>query len=76
MGLSFKGVIRFIFSFIRALFLHNKRLNAVNDSGEPLVLGDPNRGYNIRHITPEGTVYTYKGNGWYNPETGKTIDEE
>jgi hypothetical protein len=75
MGISFIGAIRLIASFIRAFFLPDKRLEAVNDSGEPLVLGDPNRGYNIRHITPDGVVYAYKGNGWYNSETGKTICE-
>ncbi len=76
MGISLVGAIRFIATFIREIFFPEKRLGAVNDSGEPLVLGDPRRGYNIRHITPEGTVYVYKGNGWYNTETGKTIDKE
>ena len=41
-----------------------------------MVLGDPHKGYGIRHITPNGTVYVYKGDGWYNSETGKTFDEE
>ena len=76
MGISFTSVIRFTSTFMREFFFPDKRLNTVKDSGEPLVLGDPNRGHTIRHITPEGTVYTYKGDGWYNSETGKTFDEE
>ena len=76
MGISLLSAIRFAATFIRELFFPDKRLGAVNDSGRPLVLGDPNRGYNIRHTTPEGTVYAYRGSGWYNSETGKTIDEE
>ena len=72
---SSMSAIRFITTFLRALLLPDKQLNAVNDLGKPLILGNPNRGYNIRHITPDGVVYAYKGNGWYNSETGKTIDE-
>ncbi len=71
-----KGVIHFIVSFTRALFFHDKSLDAVNDSGEPLVLGDPNPGYNIKHVAPNGAVYIYKGTGWINSEIGKTYDEE
>ena len=34
------------------------------------------RGNRIKHITPDGTVYVYKGYAWVNPETGKTYEEE
>lgn len=76
MGVSFIGALRFIATFIREFFFPDKRLDAFNDSGKPLTLGDPHKGYGIGHITPNGTVYVYKGDGWYNSETGKTFDEE
>jgi len=75
-GISFVSVLRFTGAFLKQFFFPDKRMDAVNDSGDPLVLGDPNRGYTIRHTTPEGNVYTYKGDGWYNSETGKTYDDE
>ena len=76
MGISITSVIRFTATFMREFFFPDKSLNAVNDSGLPLVLGNPNRGYNIRHVTSDGTVYIYKSDGWYNSETGKTFTEE
>ena len=44
--------------------------------GKPLILGNPNRRFMIRHTTPNEGVYVYKGDGWYNQETGKTIEED
>lgn len=75
-AISIASVLRFIGAFLREFFFPDKRMGAVNDSGDPLVLGDPNRGYTIRHTAPDGAVYTYKGDGWYNSETGKTYDYE
>ena len=73
---SFMDAIRFIATFLRALLLPDKRLNAVDDLGIPLRLGNPNRGFMIKHTTPDGRIYVYKGDGWYNQETEKTIEED
>jgi len=75
-GFSFKGAIRFIAKFLHALLFPDKQLNAVDDLGKPLILGNPNRGYMIRHTTQDGRVYFYKGDGWYNLENGRSIEED
>jgi len=73
---SIASVLQFTGAFLREFFFPDKIMGAVNDLGDQLVLGDPNRGYTIRHTAPDGAVYTYKGDGWYNSETGKTYDDE
>ena len=73
---SFKGAIHFIAKFLHALLFPDKQLNAVDDLGKPLILGNPNRGYMIRHTTQDGRVYFYKGDGWYNLENGRSIEED
>jgi len=72
----FMECARGIATFQRSLFLPNKQLNALNDLSKPLILGNPNREFMIRHTTPNEGVYVYKGDGWYNQETGKTIEED
>ena len=73
---SFIGAIRFSAKFLLALLLPDKQLIAVDDLGKPLKLGNPNRGYMIRHTIQDGRVYLYKGNGWYNTDTGRAIEED
>ncbi len=75
-GFSIIGAICFTAKFLRGMLLPDKHLNAVNDLGKPLILGNPNRGYMIRHTTQDGRVYLYQGDGWYNLENGRSIEED